>query len=502
VLVAYAVSRFSLPERFTAPFLLVISFAVAACFWRLPEITVDASRYFTQAKHLELKGVAYFFREWGGEIPAWTDLPLVPFLHGLIFRVFGESRVAIQIFTSFLFSMTAILTYHFGKTLWDEATGLLGGALLLGIPYLLTQAPLMLVDVSAMFFLTLSVFALNAVMKKGGAAAAALSVLSICFCILAKFSLWPMLSVLAVVFIVHRMQHPGPDPGVVTRRAIRVAALSLIIAAAFFLSRYDVIRGQLMLLAEFQGPGLKRWGESMISTFLFQIHPFISAAAAYSAYAALRKRDLRYVIIVWLPALAVLFQVRRIRYLIPLFPMLALMASYGLQEVRRAKVRNMIAGCAVAASLAVSLFAYLPFLEKMSASNLQHAGEFLDSIGGESVDVYVLPRAGDLINMAVSVPILDLFTKKEIHYEYEPRHFPLQSEIETSRLRFTWEYRNPQYYDRRPAGRADTIVVLSSRPDDALPPRVLLETRDYRRLKIFDTYEGLFSHRVTARVYW
>ena len=63
---------------------------------------------------------------------AWTDMPLVPFLYGLIFKFFGESRLYIQIFTTFFFSMTVVLTYMIGKTLWDEDTGLYGGMLLLG----------------------------------------------------------------------------------------------------------------------------------------------------------------------------------------------------------------------------------------------------------------------------------------------------------------------------------------------------------------------------------
>ena len=63
--------------------LFIVSFAVSAMFWQEPEMIVDASRYFTQAKHLELYGFGYFFREWGNGINAWTDLPAIPFLYGV-----------------------------------------------------------------------------------------------------------------------------------------------------------------------------------------------------------------------------------------------------------------------------------------------------------------------------------------------------------------------------------------------------------------------------------
>jgi len=128
----------------------------AACFWKEPEVIVDASRYFTQAKHLELDGLGGFVRGWGREIPAWTDLPLVPALYGFVFRTFGETRVAVQAFTTLLFAGTVLLAFRTGKALWDEEVGFAGGALLLAIPYLLTQVPTMLVDVPTMFFLTLA----------------------------------------------------------------------------------------------------------------------------------------------------------------------------------------------------------------------------------------------------------------------------------------------------------------------------------------------------------
>ena len=95
-------------------------------------------------------------------------MPLLPFLYGLIFRFFGEVRAYIQIFITFLFAMTVVLTYLIGKDLWDEEIGFSAGLLLLGMPYLLTQVPLMLIDVPAMFFLTLSVFTYIRALKHGG----------------------------------------------------------------------------------------------------------------------------------------------------------------------------------------------------------------------------------------------------------------------------------------------------------------------------------------------
>ena len=176
--------------------LVPLAFTAGALFWNTPSFVPDTSRYFAQAKHLELYGVVSFLREWGAEIPAWTDLPVVPFFFGLIFKTAGESLLAIQIFTTLLFSLTIVLTANIGKELWDEDTGLLAAALLLGMPYIYTQVPLMLVDIPTMFLLTLSVFAFMKALDHGGAWRLALASVVIFLTFFSKYSLWPMLSVL------------------------------------------------------------------------------------------------------------------------------------------------------------------------------------------------------------------------------------------------------------------------------------------------------------------
>src|SRR5208282_6633323 len=132
---AFILSKTPVPARYPAPFLFALSFCCASLLWREPEMIVDASRYFTQAKHLELYGTGYFLREWGKTIEVWTDMPLMSFIYGLVFRYLGEARIYIQLVTTLLFSFTVVLTYMIGKTLWDKETGFYGAMFLLGIPY-------------------------------------------------------------------------------------------------------------------------------------------------------------------------------------------------------------------------------------------------------------------------------------------------------------------------------------------------------------------------------
>jgi hypothetical protein len=499
VALAYALTKVSASALRPSATLFFFSFAAAALFWKEPEVIVDAARYFTQAKHLELYGAGYFLGAWGREVSAWTDLPLVPFLYGVIFSALGEARVPIQTFTTLLFSGTVVLTYLIGKTLWDATVGACAGALLLAMPYLFTQVPLMLVDVPAMFFLTAAVFTTIKALGRGGALWVALSSVAVALAFLSKYSTWPSLTVVLIIFLVRLREEPG--------RALRRGAALLLVLAALAgvvaLLKHDVISEQIGLLRSYQAPGLGRWRESFVSTFFFQIHPLVTVAAACSVFVALKKRDLRYAIIGWLPFLVVAARIERIRYILVVFPMLALMASYGLKELRSAEARRFAVSCAVASSLAVALFAYLPYLSRMSAVNLKDAGEYLNAVEGEAVEVFTLPQAGSVVNPAVSVPLLDLFTNKRIVHHSLPAQLPPRKEIETSPLRFTWEYETPGYYVPGavdPGGKTAVVVILS---DAHQPLTEQIERRidGHRLSREFLTSDDRFQYRTLVRVY-
>ena len=502
IAVAFVLSRFSLEKRNYAVFLFLASFACCMLFWGEPEVIVDAARYFTQAKHLEIYGPWYFLKEWGRSINAWTDLPLVPFLYGLIFKFIGESRIYIQVFTSVLFSMTVVLTSLIGESLWNRDTGFFAGALLLGMPYLFTQVPLMLVDVPAMFFLAFAVFTFMRALERGRSWIVLASV-AIFLVFYSKYSAWLMLSVLAVISMVSiKKPSAGRRWRTVLRRTAAVAFVSAYLIAAPLLLISDVMSKQIDLLISYQKPGLRRWGESFISIFFYQIHPFITVAALYSAYSAVRKKDLKYAAVIWLMILVVLLQIKRTRYIIMTLPMLALMASYGLQSIKDREIRRFVVSCIVMSSLVVAVFAYKPFLQRMSSVNLKDAGVYLDSIDAEDIEVITIPSENYIINSAVSVPILDLFTNKDFCYDYDTGSLPRAETVEESSLRFTWRYKNPGYYscDRDQTGEK-AIVLISSESGQPVPDHIKQRIAGFYVSNEFEASNGVFQYVTIVKVY-
>jgi hypothetical protein len=226
-------------------------------------------------------------------------------------------------------------------------------------------------------------------------------------------------------------------------------------------------------------------------------------ASLYSAYSAIRKKDLKYVVIVWLVLLMVLMQIKRTRYIIMVFPMLALMAAYGIRGIRGRDIKNFIALSVVISSLIIGIFAYRPFMLKISTVNLRDAGKFVDSLREPNVEVFTLRTENPVVNPSVSVPLLDLSTKKNIVYMYNRESFaePVET-VEKSSLRFTWEYRNPRYYsDKKYPDKDTAVIVISNSPDDTLPGDVQQRISGYRLAGIFETTEGIFAYRPYVRVY-
>lgn len=495
-IIAYLLSALNFQEK--KPLVLFLaSFILAALCWSEPEVIIDASRYFTEAKHLKNYGIGFFFHGWGNEFSNWLELPLVPFLYGLVFKYIGEARIHIQIVTTLFFSLTVVTTYLLGKLLWNEEIGFYGGLLLLGFPYVFTQVPLMLVDVPTMFFLMFSIYLFIRALRSGGSPLILSAATFLFLALFAKYSIWILFSILPLIFILHLK----PSPHHTIKRAAAIGVIVLLLSGLVLIFHLDTMTEQIRLLIDYQRPALKNWGEDFSSTFLFQIHPYITMAAICSVVAAARKKDPQYLIISFLIVLTLALQVRRIRYILPVFPMLALMAAYGLQNISDRKYRKYIAFSAVGSSLVLVFGGFMPFLQTLSAVNIQQAGAFLDTLEDEQLEIYAIPDQPPSVNPLIDIQLLDLFTDKQIQYRAstlitEPKNF------RNSPFRFTWEQKVPIYYTDKPEIRDAPMVVLSHQRTSSLPSVITREISRRRFSRVFEEATDLFGYKTRVAVYY
>jgi hypothetical protein len=332
--------------------------------------------------------------------------------------------------------------------------------------------------------------------ERGGAARILLAALAVWLAALSKYSAWLLLTGLPALALAQRRRAPGA-----LRAAAAIAAVSALLLLATFLAGRDVLAAQLALLRSYQAPGLRRWGESFVSTFLFQVHPLVSAAALASLVVAVRRRDARWLAIAWPVLVLLVLQVRRVRYWVPAFPALALMAALGLQALRDARLRALAVACAVGSSLAIALYGDVPFLARTSAVNLKDAGAFLDGLPAGPVEVFTPLPEGAAVNPAVAVPLLDLFTSKRLVYADTPPSAETLAEAATSPLRFTWECRTPPWYADPGGGGAPAVAVVSGDLETPLPPALARRLSRLRLVRTFAQDEGIFEYRTLVRIY-
>jgi hypothetical protein len=139
----------------------------------------------------------------------------------------------------------------------------------------------------------------------------------------------------------------------------------------------------------------------------------------------------------------------------------------------------------------------------MSSVNLKDAGRFLNSVDVTNIEVLTLPSTNSIVNPAVSVPILDIFTEKNIYYYYDASFLPPFERIRESPLRFTWEYKNPEYYIANNKGSKGNVavVVITNKIDELLPNHIEQKIKGYKKIRVFKTSTGVFRYRPIVIIY-
>ncbi len=226
------------------------------------------------------------------------------------------------------------------------------------------------------------------------------------------------------------------------------------------------------MLAGCQVEGLRRWVESYPASLSFQTHPLLAAAALAALWQGLRRRDGRVLVAAALPLVLFALGARRTRYLLPAFPMIALLAAHGLESLP-ARARRFAALSAVGFSLVMVFAVYRPFLAWVNTSNLMAAGRFLDERGVGTAEVTTQPAPGVAINPEIAVPLLDYHSAARILVREPPPARPPEDELRTSSFRFTWEQPLPDWYRDGEAAPSGVAQVLITGDPDAVPPESL-----------------------------
>ena len=214
-------------------------------------------------------------------------------------------------------------------------------------------------------------------------------------------------------------------------------------------------------------------------------------------YQAVRKRDFRVLIPLWFFILVVALSIKRIRYIIPLFPLFSIMAAYGLSFLKRREIRRYLVLLTVTSSLVILYTAYIPFLKDTSMVNLKRAGEFLNSTGADSFRVHTLPQGKSMGSTFMAVPILDLYTSGRICTKQKWQSRPGSFGSKHNSLRFTWEYKKPGFYSCDTPG--SYFVIISGKRGDH-PAEELRHRLPLKLIKRFNSESRVFRYKTFVEI--
>jgi hypothetical protein len=344
---------------------------------------------------------------------------------------------------------------------------------------------------------TAALWGLLETLERRGAWRVAAAALAVAAALLAKYSTWALLGAAAGIILL--LQALRGRRAAVGRGAGAVVAGALA-PALFALLKPELVQGQLALLASFQWEGLRRWVESYPSTFLFQAHPLLAIAALAALWQGWRGRDSKVLVAAALPLVLFALGARRSRYLLPAFPMIALLAARGL-EVLPGRARRFAVLAAVGFSLVTVFAVYLPFLKWVNTANLQATGHFLDERNVAAVEVTAQPAPGVAINPEVAIALLDYHTAARIIVRGPTLPRPPQEELRVSSFRFTWEQSLPSWYRddaSTPAGTAQ--VLIAGDPAAPLPAELARQVAGRNPDAVF-ARDAVFRYRTHVSIW-
>ena len=433
-LLAYYLSRikFEFNRNLNPIVLFIIPFFLAALFWTIPEVNPDTTRYFQYAQYLKQYGLVQFIKGWGESFSVHTDSIFPPLTYGLIFKLFGEFRFYIQFFNSVIFAFTSVCTYYIGKQLFDENVGFYAALILSTMPHLLCQAPLMLVDVFTIFFITLSVLLYIIAIKPSTAHYhiwITFTAISIILTVLSKgTAMLVFIGVFPILPLIFSYSKPKLKKLIILR-SISTMLLSILFALPILFLKHEIILNQFlrtsqsnitrMLMAE-------TWRNAVHPVSLFyQVGGIVIFLAISSFFIFVYKKDWKYTFLLsWTMIPFLVIMNTRLRYLMIIYPAIALMASITLNNINNREIRKYFFASILICSSVIALFVYLPYLQNYSDKNLADAAEYSNRVyPNTNIAIFTIyddsPHPGRESTLA---PIFDYYSHNKIEW-YDHKKF-------------------------------------------------------------------------------
>ena len=240
--------------------------------------------------------------------------------------------------------------------------------------------------------------------------------------------------------------------------------------SVFFWKR-DVLIEQIQIIQSYSGP---LFYESEIN-YLFQLGPITIFLALLSIMVAYLKKDKNYIIlIVWVLIPFIMLHDSRIRYMIPIFPFIAIMSSISLSFISNKTIKKFLILSLTLTSIVFTIYAYIPFEENFTDKNIKNAAEFTNTLNNSEIQLILDFSDKHPYDPKPFVPLFDLYSHKRIVYSDDYIFYPIQdySYSWTALFRIPYSF----YEDKSPNSlNNDRIIIIISDKEhsNSVPERYL-----------------------------
>lgn len=375
----------------------------AFSFWKIPEIAMtDAVLWNTQARYIVDHSIPTFLQGFS-RYYVTMGVPLPSLIFSLAYSFFGVHRYAIQLVNSILFSLVVVLVFLIGKALFSKDVGIYSGIFLLSSPFMTSQVPLIMVDITTTFFITLSVYQAIRMMNNPGLSSIVLACACVLLACLSKVTallfLLPCLLFLCIIMPL-RSREKLRTIQVTLLFSITLALIVMTVTWLYYLpiAHYYEKNSTNPLFQILSHPVLLNgtywiWGRITLSIMgvlkslvLSITIPIFILAIIGVIFASLRKQKAHitsqlllasWIIIPVLYTLDLGTLYGGARYLMPSYPAFALLAASSVLLIKDKRVRRTLCVSILVFSIVSSQLMYGYSWSESTSRNLMQAADFL-----------------------------------------------------------------------------------------------------------------------------
>ncbi len=403
-------------------------------------------------------------------------MPLISFLRGVFFLVFGEGQFAVLLLNLIFVVGILIFTLKIAERLFDKRVAWVSILLLSSIPFFITQTPLFLVDIGLTFFVSASFYLNLLLISKPTYSKSILTGIILFFTMISKvFGIVYLIFILAGFVTYLMVEKKDKELWI---KFLSAWLVSFILSLSYVVWKWSLFSNMianfswsitifkllLPIFLVFLTGFLSFYNRLNIEKFIKKIYPklhiivylllfflfFCSnkplfylrstiiatsipfALLLYSSvYISFRKKSKSgFLLLLWFFSIMAIPNTM-FKYQLPTYPAIAMLAAYSLVSIfKTEKAKYLVVSIILSFSVTITYFFFFPMIQTHVKNNIRNATKIyeLDKADRLAIVPYPLGEYGDMFIKSLENPtscphppslvdIVDYYSNANVYYE-------------------------------------------------------------------------------------